>query len=94
MFHTFLYIALGLLALSILLAMYRLLRGKSLPDRVLVLDAISYNIIAIVAVLAIILDSQTILVFILMMGILSFLGTVALSKFIERGVVFDSKRDD
>lgn len=94
MFTTILLVSLFLLGLSVLIALYRLIRGQSIADRIMALDAIGINIIAIVALLAILEDTRVFLDIILIIGILSFLGTIALCKFIERGVVIESRNDD
>jgi multicomponent Na+:H+ antiporter subunit F len=83
-----------MLTISIAIALYRVVRGPSLPDRILALDSIGYNIIGIVAVLCMMLDSSSYLETILLIGILAFLSTVALCKFLERGVVIERKRND
>ncbi|GBG10936.1 Na(+)/H(+) antiporter subunit F [Paenibacillus sp. MY03] len=94
MFQTLLMASIIMLTISISIALYRVIRGPSLPDRILALDSIGYNIIGIVAVLCMMLDSSSYLETILLIGILAFLSTVALCKFLERGVVIDRKRND
>lgn len=94
MFAKLLVLSLFFLAISLLAALYRLIRGQSIPDRIMALDAIGVNIIAVVAVLSIWQDTDVFMEVILVIGILSFIGTIALTKFIERGVVIESKRDD
>lgn len=94
MFQTLLMASIIMLTISISIALYRVIRGPSLPDRILALDSIGYNIIGIVAVLCIMLDSSSYLETILLIGILAFLSTIALCKFLERGVVIDRKRND
>lgn len=94
MFQTLLMTSIIMLTLSITIALYRVIRGPSLSDRILALDSIGYNIIGIVAILCIMLDSSSYLETILLIGILAFLSTVALCKFLERGVVIERKRND
>ncbi|MFC4599344.1 Na(+)/H(+) antiporter subunit F1 [Cohnella hongkongensis] len=93
MFDTLLKISMLLLTFSIVIALYRVIRGPSLSDRILALDSIGYNVIGIVAILSIVLDSQSYLETILLIGILAFLSTVVLCKFLERGVVIERKRN-
>lgn len=93
MFDTLLLISMFLLSVSIVMTMYRVIRGPSIPDRVLAMDSIGYIIVGIVAVLSIKLDTQAYLEMILLIGILAFLSTIALSRFIERGVVIGRRRD-
>jgi len=81
-----------LLTISIVIALYRVIKGPSLSDRILALDSIGYNVIGIVAVLSILLNSHAYLETILLIGILAFLSTVALCKFLERGVAIERSK--
>jgi len=95
MFETVLIFALFLLMISMIIALIRIFkRSSSISDRVLLADAISYIIIAMVAILSILFDSVAYLVIILLVGILAFMSTIALCRFIERGVVIERKRRD
>lgn len=94
MFKWLLLLAMFLLSISLVVSIYRLIRGPSMSDRVLSLDAISYQIIGIITVLTIMMDTQVFLEVVLLIGIIAFLGTIALSKFIDRGVVIEYKRDE
>jgi multicomponent Na+:H+ antiporter subunit F len=93
MFNTLLFLALVLLSLSILASLYRVFKGPSMPDRVIALDSIGINIIGIVAILSVILNTLAFLEIILLIGILAFIGTIAFSKFLERGEVIDHRGD-
>lgn len=93
MFAYILYLCFMILAISTIGCLYRLAKGPSVPDRVIALDTIGINIICFVALLSIQLSTSTFLEIILLIGILAFIGTIAFSKFIERGVVFERKRD-
>ena len=64
-----------------------------MPDRVIALDTIGVNLISGIAVISILLKTKAFLEAILIIGILSFISTIALSKFIERGVIVEYKRD-
>ena len=86
-------IALILLAIAIGMAVLRIILGPSMPDRVLALDVIGVNLIASIAVISVLMNTKAFLEVILILGILSFIGTIAYSKFIERGVVVERKRD-
>ncbi|MFK3939585.1 Na(+)/H(+) antiporter subunit F1 [Alkalihalobacillus sp. NPDC078783] len=87
------YIALIFLSISILIGLYRVIKGPSMPDRVIALDTIGINLISAIAVISITLQTRAFLEVILLLGILSFITTVAFSKFLERGVVIERKRD-
>ncbi|WP_059105595.1 Na(+)/H(+) antiporter subunit F1 [Shouchella shacheensis] len=93
MFETILIIALVLFSVSIALVLYRVVKGPSMPDRVVALDSIGINLISGVGVVSIVLQTRAFLEVILILGILAFISTVAFSKFIERGVIIERKRD-
>lgn len=94
MFNMLLYLTLFLLTISIAACLYRVIKGPSMPDRVMALDLISVNLIASIAILSVINGQTVFLDVILLLGILSFIGTIALSRFIERGVIIVGKRDE
>jgi len=94
MFDTIMLLAMFLLTVSLLLTLYRIIKGPTVHDRILALDSIGYIVIGIVAVLSIQLDSHAYLETILLIGILAFLSTIALSRYMERGVVIGRKRND
>lgn len=95
MFDQIMYLSAFLLTVSLVVALFRIFkRSSSTSDRVLLIDSLSFIIIAIVAVLSIIMDTQAYVDAILLIGILGFLSTIALSRFIERGVVIERKRGD
>ena len=89
MFELILISSLFLLTLSILAAIYRMVKGISTPDRVQALDFIGINIIAGIAIVSVLLRTHAFLDIILLLGILSFVGTIAFARFIERGVVIE-----
>ena len=92
MFQIFLTGCMFFLVLSILVALYRVIKGPSMPDRVMALENIGVNLLASIAILSIILRTHAFLDIILLVGILSFVGTIAFARFIERGVVIERKR--
>jgi len=94
MFDKIMLLAMFLLTVSLLLTLYRIIKGPTVHDRILALDSIGYIVIGIVAVLSIQLNSHAYLETILLIGILAFLSTIALSRYMERGVVIGRKRND
>ncbi|MGI5891446.1 MAG: Na(+)/H(+) antiporter subunit F1 [Bacillota bacterium] len=93
MFNMILTVALILFSVAIAILMYRVIKGPSVPDRIIAMDAIGINLIAMMAILSILLKTYAFFDIILLLGILSFIGTVAFSKFIERGVLIDHDRN-
>ncbi|PLR79364.1 Na(+)/H(+) antiporter subunit F [Bacillus sp. V3-13] len=93
MFNVVMQLSLLFISLSMLGLIYRLIKGPSVPDRVVALDAIGINLVAIIAIVSIILRTSAFLEVILLIGILAFIGTVAFSKYLEKGVIIESDRD-
>lgn len=85
--------SLVLFAVAIAIALLRIILGPSMPDRVLALDVIGVNLISAIAVFSVLLNTTAFLEVILILGILSFIGTIAYTKFAERGVIVEHKRD-
>ncbi|AIQ35510.1 MULTISPECIES: Na(+)/H(+) antiporter subunit F1 [unclassified Paenibacillus] len=93
MIHFILMISITIMALAIGVCAWRLVKGPSLPDRVAALDTIGINLLAMVAVLSVFLETQAFIEIILLIGILSFIGTTAFARYIERGVVLEHGND-
>jgi len=93
MMNGLLIAALILLSLAILGALYRLLKGPSIPDRIAALDTIGILLLATIAVLSMLLRTTAYFDIILLLGILTFIGTTAFARYIERGVVLESGDD-
>ncbi|ATH92974.1 monovalent cation/H+ antiporter subunit F [Bacillus glycinifermentans] len=93
MFEFILQLSLGILAVSTFLYVIRVIKGPSIPDRVVALDAIGINLIGITALVSILLNTSTFLEVILLIGILAFIGTVAFSKFLEKGEIIENDRN-
>ncbi|AEP88032.1 Na(+)/H(+) antiporter subunit F1 [Bacillus spizizenii] len=93
MFTLILQLALGIMAVSTFLYVIRVIKGPTVPDRVVALDAIGINLIAITALVSILLKTSAFLDIILLLGILSFIGTIAFSKFLEKGEIIENDRN-
>lgn len=79
----------SVLALSMAIAALRMLRGPRAQDRVLALDALYLNAMLLLLVFGI--GSGTTLYFeaALVIGLLGFVATVALARFLMRGEVIE-----
>jgi multisubunit Na+/H+ antiporter MnhF subunit len=77
------------ITLSIVLSAYRVFRGPTIPDRVVALDNISTNMVAMIVVFSIRSQSALYIDVALVIAILSFLATVAAAKYLLRGMVID-----
>ena len=83
--HVVLPIVAGLLALALALAAWRLMRGPSAPDRVLALDTLYINALALLVALGVWLNTTLYFEVALLIGLLGFIGTVCVATFLLRG---------
>jgi len=72
------------LGLAILMALWRLLRGPTVPDRILALDTLSITAIAELMLLGMFLNSPIYFEAALVIAMLGFGSTVVLSKYVVR----------
>nr|WP_050616229.1 Na(+)/H(+) antiporter subunit F1 [Bacillus testis] len=93
MFQIIILIALACISLSMLALLYRVIKGPSIPDRVIALDAMGINLIAVIALISILLDTYAFLEVILLLGILAFIGTIAFAKYLEKGEIIEYDRN-
>ena len=91
MIEMILKLSLALFMFAIALLLYRVIKGPSMPDRAIALDTIGVNLISAIAIVSIVLKTKAFLEAILILGILAFIGTIAFSKYIERGVIVERK---
>ena len=78
------YMALCMMGVAILLAAVRLIRGPSLPDRVVALDLISILVAGTIAIYAIASGQPVFLDVAAVLALIGFLGTVAFARYIEK----------
>lgn len=93
MLNSMLLVSLAVLSLAILGCLYRLLLGPSIPDRIAALDTIGVILLSMIAVISMLLKTKTYFDIILLIGILTFIGTTAFARYIERGVVIEHGDD-
>jgi multicomponent K+:H+ antiporter subunit F len=77
-------VALAVVGLSMLLSLWRLLRGPGVPDRILALDTLYVNTIAALILFGMHLRSAVYFEAALIIAMLGFVGTVMLSKYVMR----------
>lgn len=82
-------VAIGAFALAMLLACWRLLRGPGMPDRILALDTLYVNAIALLVLAGLQYDTTLYFEVALVISMLGFIGTVVLSKYLSHGGIAD-----
>ncbi len=79
----------GMLVLAMLLNLWRLLAGPAWPDRILALDTLYINTLALLILAGIHFDTVLYFEAALLIAMLGFVGTIALSKYILRGDIIE-----
>ncbi|HBX59787.1 MAG TPA: K+/H+ antiporter subunit F [Methylophaga sp.] len=89
MLNLALSLAFIMVGLAILLSFIRLIIGPNTPDRILALDTLYINSIALLILLGINLQSALYFEAALLIAVMSFMGTFALSKYLLRGDIME-----
>jgi multicomponent Na+:H+ antiporter subunit F len=83
--HEFInYIIIPILSLSVLLILYRFIKGPSIVDRVIALDLIITTGIGFIAAYSILTNRPSFLDVSMILALIAFLGTVAFSYYIQK----------
>nr|WP_314624187.1 K+/H+ antiporter subunit F [uncultured Noviherbaspirillum sp.] len=89
MLNTAILIASVLVGAALLLNLYRLLRGPDLPDRILALDTLYINAMALLVLFGIQQNSRAYFEIALLMAMVGFVGTAMLAKYLLRGDIIE-----
>ncbi len=79
-------IAAAVMAVAVIITFIRLLIGPELGDRIVALDAMTIMALSAIAYLAHVLGRVIYLDVALVYGLISFLGVVAIARYMERGL--------
>lgn len=84
-----LYIAFTCFGLGQLLCVYRIVFAPGVGDRILALDTMTVNVIALIALYGILTDNQIWFEIMMLFAMVGFISTVAYAKFLLRGDVIE-----
>jgi multicomponent K+:H+ antiporter subunit F len=82
-------IAFLLVSAALILSFMRLVIGPDVPDRILALDTLYINSIALLILFGIHVDSALYFEAALLIAVMGFMGTLALSKYLMRGDIME-----
>ncbi|GHE20720.1 K+/H+ antiporter subunit F [Halomonas urumqiensis] len=82
-------ITLALVVIALLLNVYRLAVGPDMPDRLLALDTMYINSIALIVLMGLWLNTKTYFEAALLIAMLGFISTVAVCKYLLRGDIIE-----
>lgn len=79
-------VSMVILSISILITLARFIIGPTLPDRVISLELIALIIIAIIALYSMMTEEAVFIDIAVIISLISFLGTIAFSYYLERRI--------
>lgn len=82
-------VAIGLFCLAIALNLYRLALGPDIIDRILALDTLMVNSIALIVLADIRMSLGILFEAAMLIALMGFVGTVAMTKYLLRGDVIE-----
>jgi multicomponent K+:H+ antiporter subunit F len=82
-------IGMAAVSVAIVLCAWRLLRGSAATDRVLAVDTLYMNIVALIVLLGIRWNTALLFEGALLVAMLGFVSTVALARYLTRGDVVE-----
>jgi len=89
MLSTALTVAFAMIGLAMLLAFWRVLVGPTLTDRILALDTLYINSIALIVLFGIRLGTSMYFEAALLIALIGFVSTVAVAKYLLRGDIIE-----
>ena len=85
MFEIVTQITLVTLGVALLIAVVRLVKGPTLPDRIVAMDLIGVLVVGLIVVLAASTHVRATLDAAIVIALIGFVGTVAYATYVERG---------
>jgi multisubunit Na+/H+ antiporter MnhF subunit len=79
------HIALVTLGAALLITVVRLVKGPTLPDRVVAMDLVGVQVVGLIVVLAASTRVRATLDAAIVIALIGFVGTVAYASYVERG---------
>jgi len=89
MIDLLLTILIGSFFASVILASYRFLKGPTIPDRLLALDIITYSLVVIIAIVAVMLGSPYLIVVSFSLSLWFFIGSLYVARYLEGKYIGD-----
>ncbi|WP_042146061.1 MULTISPECIES: K+/H+ antiporter subunit F [unclassified Pseudoalteromonas] len=89
MLDTVILIVFSMIGIALLLNIWRLIVGPSVPDRILALDTMYINTIALIILYGLQMDTALYFEAALLIAMLGFVSTVAVCKYLLRGDIIE-----
>ncbi len=72
-----------ILSVTLILAFFRIMKGPSLPDRVIAIDILAYVVIGFIATFCVAVDQSIYFDIALVLALIAFLSTIAFARYIS-----------
>lgn len=82
-------VSFAMISLALLFNLWRVVRGPDLPDRILALDTMYINSIALIVLYGVHEDTEFYFEAALLIAVMGFVGTVAVVKYLLRGDIVE-----
>ncbi|RZQ54777.1 K+/H+ antiporter subunit F [Pseudoalteromonas phenolica] len=89
MLENVILIVFAMIGVSLLLNLWRLVKGPSIPDRILALDTMFINSIALIILYGLNMGTELYFEAALLIAMLGFVSTVAVCKYLLRGDIIE-----
>ncbi|MDY0248886.1 MAG: K+/H+ antiporter subunit F [Pseudomonas sp.] len=89
MLSTVIYLSMLMFGISLVLNFFRLLRGPDTVDRILALDTLYINGLALLVIFGVLLNSRMFFEAALLIALFGFFSTVVLCKYLLRGDIIE-----
>ncbi len=89
MLHNVIVLCMCMMTLAMLMNLVRLIIGPDLPDRILALDTLYLNAIALLILFGMLLGSNLYFEAALLIAVIGFVGTVTVAKYLLRGNIIE-----
>lgn len=89
MLNTVVEVAFAMMSLALLFNVWRVIRGPDLPDRILALDTMYINTIALIVLYGVHEGTEFYFEAALLIAVMGFVGTVAVVKYLLRGDIVE-----
>lgn len=86
MSETLIFAVLAVICLGVFLGFLRMLKGPTASDRAVAVDTMTTTVVALLVVLAFIFERYVYLDVALVYSLLSFVGLIAIARYLERGI--------
>lgn len=87
-----LQVILAILAMTMVVAFYRVVRGPSAPDRIVALDLVAGVLVGNIGVYCVLTSETQLLRVAMGLALLSFLGTATVARYLEKSATREEER--